>query len=91
MTDCNIRNASVRCPCCGYTTLHERAGYEICILCAWEDDGQDDPRASEVWGGPNADLSLTEARSNFRDHRSIYRVGEDPRCQRRLKLHTFVG
>jgi hypothetical protein len=32
----------------------------------WEDDGQDDHDADEVRGGPNGDLSLTQARINFR-------------------------
>jgi hypothetical protein len=55
----------VRCPCCRYYTLEERGGYEVCPVCYWEDDGQDDPHADEVRGGPNADLSLTQARINF--------------------------
>lgn len=54
------------CPCCGYLTLTEAVAYEICPVCCWEDDGQDDPRADEVWGGPNGRLSLTAARENFR-------------------------
>lgn len=53
------------CPCCGYPTLVERVHYEICDLCSWEDDGQDDPEADEVWGGPNYHLSLSQARQNF--------------------------
>jgi hypothetical protein len=53
------------CPCCGYRTLSERASYEICPICFWEDDGQGDANADEVWGGPNKDLSLTAARQNF--------------------------
>ena len=56
------------CPCCGYPTLGERGGYEICELCDWEDDGQDDPHADEEWGGPNGHYSLTDARRNFRRH-----------------------
>ena len=39
--------------------------WEICPVCFWEDDGQDDPRADEVFGGPNGSLSLSEARRNF--------------------------
>ena len=54
-----------RCPCCRYKTLHGRAGYEICKVCFWEDDGQDDHDADEVRGGPNGLLSLTQARLNF--------------------------
>ena len=60
------------CPCCGYLTLTERGGYEICCLCNWEDDGQDDPRADEVWGGPNGAYSLARARHNFRQYLVMY-------------------
>ena len=54
-----------KCPCCGFRTLTERGGYEICPVCFWEDDGQDDHDADEVRGGPNSALSLTQARENF--------------------------
>jgi ribosomal protein S14 len=56
-----------RCPCCGCRTLTERAGYELCPICFWEDNGQDSHDADEVRGGPNSSLSLTQARQNFRD------------------------
>ncbi len=55
------------CPCCRYTTLSERGGYDICQICFWEDDGQDDHDATEVRGGPNSSLSLVEARQNYRE------------------------
>jgi hypothetical protein len=55
-----------RCPCCCCRTLTERAGFEICPVCYWEDDGQDCHDADEVRGGPNGSLSLTQARENFR-------------------------
>ena len=55
----------ISCPCCGYPTLGERGGYEICELCWGEDDGQDDADADIVLGGPNHGYSLTEARENF--------------------------
>ena len=65
---------SYSCPCCGNRTLSERASYEICPACFWEDDGQDDNDADAVRGGPNRDLSLTVARENFK------RIGAaDPR------------
>ncbi|WP_218025583.1 CPCC family cysteine-rich protein [Capsulimonas corticalis] len=38
------------CPCCGYPTLPRRGWQDICGLCSWHDDGQDDPHADEVWG-----------------------------------------
>ncbi len=60
------------CPCCGYLMLSGRGGYEICCLCNWEDDGQDDPRADEVWGGPNGAYSLAQARRNFLRHLIMY-------------------
>lgn len=53
------------CPGCGYPTLSERGGYEICEVCNWEDDNQDDKNADEIWGGPNSNLSLTENRLNI--------------------------
>ena len=53
------------CPCCGFVTLPERGGYDICPVCFWEDDGQDEHDADRVRGGPNYSLSLTEARRNF--------------------------
>jgi hypothetical protein len=41
--------------------------FNICPVCFWEDDGQDDRNADEVVGGPNYELSLTQARQNFRE------------------------
>jgi hypothetical protein len=56
----------VQCPCCGYHTLSARGRDEIRQACYWHDDGQDDPRADDVWGGPSKRLSFTQARMNFR-------------------------
>ncbi|SNT30419.1 Cysteine-rich CPCC [Asanoa hainanensis] len=53
------------CPCCGYLTLDERGMYEICPVCFWDDDGQDDHDADRIRGGPNRGLSLTMAREHF--------------------------
>ncbi|WP_440533068.1 CPCC family cysteine-rich protein [Variovorax sp. YR566] len=53
------------CPCCRHLTLAERGGFEICPVCFWEDDGQDDD-ATVVRGGPNGSLSLKQARENFK-------------------------
>jgi hypothetical protein len=44
---------------------HSRGDYEICKVCFWEDDGQDDHDADVVRGGPNRSLSLTDGRSNY--------------------------
>lgn len=53
------------CPCCGHPTLDERGGYEICGVCGWEDDGQDDHDSHVVRGGPNGRLSLDAARRQY--------------------------
>ena len=58
----NMDKITFTCPSCGYPTLSERRAYEICDICNWEDDGQDDQNADEIWGGPNHLLSLTESR-----------------------------
>jgi hypothetical protein len=55
----------LRCPCCGYLTLGERGGFEICPVCFWEDDGQDDCDADVIRGGPNGTRSLAQARANY--------------------------
>jgi hypothetical protein len=67
---------SLPCPCCGFPTLQERGAWEICSICWWEDDGQDDPRTDEVRGGPNGEYSLSAARANFRQHGDMYDRGK---------------
>ena len=52
-------------PCCSCRTLDERGGSDICPVCFWEDDGQDDQDAAVVRGGPNGSLSLQQARLNY--------------------------
>jgi len=72
-------NTRFACPCCGYPTLDELNSYEICELCNWEDDGQGEEEAEEVWGGPNSDYSLSEARKNFHLYRVMYSPDKDQR------------
>ncbi len=62
----------VTCPCCGYPTLERKGRYEICELCNWEDDGQDDHDADTIWCGPNGVYSLSAARKNFQTYRIMY-------------------
>jgi hypothetical protein len=59
-----LRVGLIACPCCGHATLSERGGYEICPVCFWEDDGQDNDEADRWRGGPNR-VSLREGRVNF--------------------------
>lgn len=61
----------VSCPCCGYPTLAERGGYNICCICNWEDDGQDDSDSSRA-GSPNKGYSLDSARENFIKYLIMY-------------------
>ena len=55
-----------RCPCCRALTLHGRGGFEMCPVCWWEDDGQDEHDLDTMRGGPNGTLTLREARENYR-------------------------
>jgi hypothetical protein len=57
---------SYACPCCKHLTLSSRGHFEICDVCFWEDDGQDEHDADVVRGGPNHDLSLRQAQLNYR-------------------------
>lgn len=67
------------CPCCGYDTLDDRGNYDICTICWWEDDGQDNDDANKARGGPNSILSLTRARLNFLQHGIFQPSREDLR------------
>ena len=67
-----VRAIGVTCPCCGYPLLNERATYEICPLCWWENDGLDDgaegrPGDLDRESGPNR-TTLREAREHFEEH-----------------------
>lgn len=62
------------CPGCGFPTLPARGEFDICEVCSWQDDGQDDHANSilavlEVDGiviaGPNGRLTLKENRINI--------------------------
>ncbi|PSL25345.1 CPCC family cysteine-rich protein [Chitinophaga ginsengisoli] len=61
------------CPGCGFPSLTDRREFSICIICFWEDDGQDDNADSILNGlfegislsGPNGNLTLTENRINI--------------------------
>ncbi|WP_425458660.1 CPCC family cysteine-rich protein [Actinomadura decatromicini] len=73
------RGEPYACPCCGYLTLEQRGFFEICPVCFWEDDGQDEHDVDVVRGGPNRRLSLGQARQNFE------RFGA---CEERMLSHV---
>lgn len=64
------------CPACGYLTLPERDGFDICPICFWEDDGLDDSEASES-SGPNH-TTLTEYRVLVQDTLERLRSNDFP-------------
>lgn len=65
------------CPCCGLPTLEEPPGcFDVCQVCYWEDDGQDDAIADAPNNGVNGDYSLTQARANYRRHGHMYDAGK---------------
>lgn len=59
-----LKRTVMTCPSCGFPTLHFPAIHEICDVCNWQNDGQDDPDADREYGGPNA-ISLTDSRIEF--------------------------
>src|SRR5262245_25258771 len=59
------RDLPLRCPCCGRKSLRKRTNFQICPVCFWEDDGQDEGDIDECHGGPNRSLSLRQARANY--------------------------
>lgn len=67
------------CPCCGCLTLPDPDDWDICEVCFWEDDGQDDRNADDVNGGSNGSLSLIQARANYREFGA---------CERRFVAHV---
>ncbi|MAK61658.1 MAG: hypothetical protein CMK09_11820 [Ponticaulis sp.] len=85
------------CPCCGFETLSERGEYEICRVCWWEDDGQNDTNADQILGGPNGRYSLTDARNNFRDHGYMYdledaiEIVKHPSAERRTLINYCLS
>src|SRR5262245_22484055 len=91
------KGARFTCPCCGYPTLSALAEYEICALCSWEDDGQDDRDADLVRCGPSGSFSLVEARENFERYLVMYppeldtRVGGPDSLREREVKRTLIA
>ncbi|WP_278378636.1 CPCC family cysteine-rich protein [Chryseobacterium arthrosphaerae] len=50
------------CACCNYKTIKEKGNYEICKVCFWEDDGNDD---NSKYSHVNH-MTLKEAKDNFK-------------------------
>jgi hypothetical protein len=55
----------ILCPCCGFRTLRENGGLQVCPVCYWEDDGRHIIDDKTYRGGPGNILTLYEARITF--------------------------
>jgi hypothetical protein len=58
-------------------------------LCQWQDEGQDDPVADQVWDGANTDYALSEARANYEANRTMYRADDAPAFDRETSDHRL--
>jgi hypothetical protein len=65
-----------KCPCCQLPTISTLSELEICSVCEWNDDGQNDDNQDDVIGGPNGKYSLAASRKNFKSNKSMYRKGD---------------
>lgn len=63
----NAEKNDIACPCCGYESLDANGEHEICEVCWWEDDGQDNDNAHIALGGANV-VSLLRGRINYLNH-----------------------
>ena len=71
---CMRRPTASRCLCCGYRTLAVPEALELCQVCWWQDDGQDDRDADVIRRTVNGNLSLSEGRRNYKHYQAA-----DPR------------
>lgn len=59
LTDSNLIHHKHPCPACGFPTLTERAHYEVCVICLWEDGV---PEVDPTLVAPPNYTSLMQAR-----------------------------
>ncbi len=69
-----LLKSTKRCSCCEHWIQLE--SFDICPICSWQEEGQTDETASEIWGGANGDYSLSEARENFKKFKTMYRPSD---------------
>ena len=79
------------CPVCGFYTLEERDSWDVCGICWWEDDGQDEKEfgkfndPNKIMGGPNANWSLTSYRRFFYESLADEKLVKGTRIKALLK------
>lgn len=72
----------VTCPCCGHQTLSETGGFQVCLACLWEDDGEESTKRPERWsGGPNG-ISVTEGQERYRREGRVHEDSPPNFCAR---------
>lgn len=86
------------CPICGYMTLATRCDHDICGICFWQDDGQDNPEADNSYIGPNQVHSINTFRVEIYDWLEEFKSVEKPMDsiekrigQELLKLENFIS
>ncbi len=78
------------CPACGFPTLEYRTAWESCIICDWEDDGQDEDDADEVYGGPNQDWSLRDYRGEAENQLAAIRRNKNRIAAILVELEIYI-
>ena len=58
----DMEGRKYKCPVCGYYTLDESLGNEICPVCFWEDDCREEYADEE---SPANGISISRARENW--------------------------
>jgi hypothetical protein len=86
------------CPICGYMTLATRCDHDICGICFWQDDGQDNPEADNNYIGPNQVHSINTFRVEIYDWLEEFKSVEKPMDsiekrigQELLKLENYIS
>ncbi len=72
------------CPCCHYETLEQRGEYDICPVCFWEDDGNNEPSR---YSGPNH-MTLSEGRSNYEKYGACSEKGAEFVTANRYEIYN---
>ena len=80
-----LPHGMIACACCGHATLSERGVYQICPVCFWEDDGQDDgqnlrrARVAFMFHGANCEADREHVRPPTREEVQLRRFDGEGR------------
>lgn len=82
-----VDKPSVCCRVCGSLSLDGVYSHEICTICDWHEDGNDDGGPTNC--GPHYGVNFDEAKENFRLYLTSRRPTEGQRFLRSLPLRRF--